>query len=152
MEIWNTGCAMGNDMDTDAAYWDELLGKGIRIFGVATDDGHGANQHCKGWVRVNAENNVNSILAALKEGNFYSSTGPEIYGFSVDDEGNISVDCSEAVKVRFHSDCHPTKIVRSAEGMTHAELKIDISQYAYIRVSVVDKDGKKAWTNPIFFD
>ena len=36
MEIWNSGCAIEDDMDIDAAYWDELLGQGIRIFGVAT--------------------------------------------------------------------------------------------------------------------
>ena len=38
MEIWNSGCAMDNYMDTDAAYWDEILGQGICIYGVATDD------------------------------------------------------------------------------------------------------------------
>ena len=39
MEIWNSGCAIEDHMDMNAAYWDELLGQGIRIFGVATDDG-----------------------------------------------------------------------------------------------------------------
>ena len=47
-EIWNSGCAIEDDMDTDnGMYWDELLGMGIRIFGVATDDGHEMYQHCK---------------------------------------------------------------------------------------------------------
>ncbi len=73
MEVWNSGCALNIDMDTDAAYWDELLGQGIKIFGVATDDGHGAQTHCKGWVMVNAENSVSAILKALEEGKFYSS-------------------------------------------------------------------------------
>ena len=68
MEVWNTGCAVENEMDTNAAYWDELLIQGQRIFGVATDDGHPMNQHCKGWVMVNSENNVNAILDALKAG------------------------------------------------------------------------------------
>ena len=84
MEIWNTGGALG-DMDNDAAYWDELLGQGIRIYGVATDDGHGRAEHCKGWVMDRAEKNLNSILKALEEGKFYSSCGPEIYNFYVED-------------------------------------------------------------------
>ena len=76
MEIFNSGCAMDNDMDTDAAYWDELLGMGKRIYGVAVDDGHTKAQHCNGWVMVNAENNIKDILDALKAGKFYSSCGP----------------------------------------------------------------------------
>ena len=83
MEIWNTGSALAGDKDMDAAYWDELLGQGIEIFGVATDDGHSIHEYCQGWVMVNGQNSVNGILAALKNGAFYSSCGPEIYDFYV---------------------------------------------------------------------
>jgi len=153
-EIWNSGCAQANDMDTDAAYWDELLGRGKLIYGVATDDGHSLRNHCNGWVMVNAENNINSILAALKEGKFYSSCGPEIFNFYVEDNKAV-VECSPAAKVRFHSDMHPTRIVRSDEGdLTRAEFSLldknGNPAYDYIRAVVIDKDGKHAWTNPIF--
>lgn len=155
MEIWNSGCAMSYDMDTDAAYWDEILGKGKVIYGVATDDGHAMSHHCNGWVMVRAENNVNAILDALKNGAFYSSCGPEIYNFYVEDDKAI-VDCSSAAKVRFHSDMHPTRIVKSADGMlTHAELDLNSYRtggYKYIRATVIDNKGKYAWTNPIFLD
>ena len=153
MEIWNSGCAMDNDMDTDAAYWDELLGQNIRIFGVATDDGHQMHEHCNGWVMVNAENNLNSILESLSKGAFYSSCGPEIYDFYIKD--NVAViDCSEVVKIRLHSDCHPTRIVRSEEGITHAEFSLEgwPGPYDYARITIIDKDGKYAWTNPIFLN
>lgn len=155
MEIWNSGCAMDNYMDTDAAYWDEILGQGIRIYGVATDDGHSMNQHCKGWVMVNAQNNVGSILNALKDGAFYSSCGPEIYDFYVKDE-MIVVECSPAAQIRFQSDMHPTRILHSEDGtLTRAEIGLDnywTGGYKYIRVTVIDKEGKYAWTNPIFLD
>ncbi len=155
MEIWNSGCVVDNDMDKDAAYWDELLGMGKRIYGVATDDGHQMYQHCLGWVMVNAENNINAILAALKEGAFYSSCGPVIKDFYVKD-GKAVVECSEAVKVRFHADAHPTYIVRGAENpVTHAECDLTWNgqlQYKYIRAVVIDQDGRYAWTNPIFLD
>lgn len=85
-EIWNSGCAIENDMDTDnGAYWDDLLGIGVKLFAVATDDGHAMYQHCKGWVMVNAENNVKDILSALEKGAFYSSCGPVIKDFYVED-------------------------------------------------------------------
>ncbi len=160
MEIWNSGCALDNEMDTDAAYWDEILAQGKLIYGVATDDGHELHQHCNGWVMVNAENDINSILAALREGKFYSSCGPEIYNFYIEDNKAI-VECSPACKIRFHSDMHPTQIIRAEHGeLTRAEFPIEkksksgktIMAYQYIRAVVVDKQGKFAWTNPIFLD
>lgn len=153
MEIWNSGCAILDDMDKDAAYWDEILGQGKKIYGVATDDGHGMAEHCNGWVMVKAENNINAILNALNEGRFYSSCGPEIYDFYVED-GKAVVKCSEVCKIRFHSDMHPTKIYRSTEGsLTEATHNLQGRHpYRYIRAVVVDKDGKYAWTNPIFLD
>ena len=153
MEIWNSGCVMECDMDCDAPYWDELLGQGIKIYGVATDDGHGMDQHCHGWVMVNAEKDVNSILAALEAGEFYSSCGPEIYDFYVED-GKAIIECSPVERIRLHADAHPTKIKRGENGLiTRAEFKIEGSwagSYPYVRMSVVDENGKMAWTNPIF--
>ena len=151
MEIWNSGCALNNHMDMDAAYWDELLGQDIRIYGVATDDGHSMSNHCCGWVRVKADNNINSILAALENGEFYSSCGPEIYDFYIED-GKAVVECSEAVAVRLHSDMHPTRVCFAGdEPVTHAEFGVN-KGYKYVRVVVIDKNGKLAWTNPIFLD
>ena len=161
MEIWNTGCVLENDMDKDAAYWDELLGQDIRIFGVATDDGHQPNQHCGGWVMVNAENNVNAIRSALETGAFYSSCGPEIYDFYVED-GIARIKCSEAVKIRLHSDRHPTQVYHTdgrldefAERSENGELigaAFNVKDYSYARITVIDKEGRFAWTNPIFLD
>ena len=150
MESWNSGWVQECDMDTDAAYWDELLGQGIRIWGVATDDGHAMRNHCCGWVRVRAESNsVRAILDALKDGKFYSSCGPEIYDFYYED-GKAVVICSDASKVRLQADKHPTRIVRSADGtLTRAEFNIGTG-YSYIRATVIDKNGNFAWTNPIF--
>lgn len=153
MEIWNSGCVLEGDMDADAAYWDELLGQGKVLYGVATDDGHNMSQHCHGWVMVRAENNINAILDALKNGAFYSSCGPEIYNFYVED-GKAVVECSAAAKVRFHCDGFPVRMVKSADGtMTRAEMDLSnhwAGQYKYVRATIIDKDGKYAWTNPIF--
>lgn len=154
MEIWNSGGALENDMDTDAAYWDELLGQGQRIYGVATDDGHAMTQHCIGWVMVRAENNISSILTALKDGAFYSSCGPVIRDFWVDDDKVAHITCSPAAMVRFHSDCHPTQVFRAASADAPLEqCCADVSgNYKYVRASVTDEQGRLAWTNPIFLD
>ena len=150
MEIWNSGCAIENDMDTDAAYWDELLGMGIKIFGVATDDGHRDYHHCKGWVMVRCENSVDAILKALTEGRFYSSCGPVIKDFYVDND-IAYLDAEPCCKIRFHSDRHPTRIIRDENGnLTHAEFQLNGQYDQYLRASVVDAEGRKAWTNPIY--
>ena len=152
MEIWNSGVALNCEMDNDAAYWDELLGQGIKIWGVATDDGHAKREHCNGWVRVNAENNVNDILRALSMGEFYSSCGPEIYDFYVEDE-MVHVKCSPVQKIRLHSDAHPTRIIRGEGGcITEASFSLNdwSGLYKFVRITVIDENGKYAWTNPIF--
>lgn len=152
MEIFNSGCAMENEMDTDAAYWDEMLGMGKKIYGVAVDDGHQKCQHCNGWVMVNAENTVKDILDALKDGKFYSSCGPEIYDFYVDGDRAV-VECSPAAKIRLHSDRHPTTVIRDENaGLTGAEFDLtkNFAPYDYVRVSVGDAENRLAWTNPIF--
>ena len=155
MELWNSGCAIEYEMDNKASYWDELLGQGVKIYGVATDDGHAMHHHCKGWVMVRAENNVSAILDALKNGAFYASCGPEIYDFYVED-GKVVIDCSPVAKVRIHSDMHPSFMRRDAEGnMTHAEFSIGEGEkcsYRYVRLTIIDKEGRQAWTNPIWLD
>ncbi len=149
MEIWNSGCAIECDQDTNAAYWDELLMQGKRIWGVATDDGHPRYQHCKGWVMVNAQKNLNSILNALRNGAFYSSCGPEIYDFRVED-GVASVKCSPVSSIQFICGKWPNRGVQGDHLTTASSpLGRDIS---YIRVCVKDEMGRRAWTNPIFLD
>ncbi len=153
MEIWNTGCAIECNMDTDnGMIWDELLGQGQKIYAVATDDGHPVYQHCKGWVMVNAENNVKSILKALENGEFYSSCGPVIRDFYVDDEGKAHVECSECKEVVFCCDMQPSrKVVAGEEPVTDAVYDRR-DDYRYIRAYVEDFEGKRAWTNPIFLE
>ena len=153
MEVWNSGSALGAGCDYDAPYWDEILGQGKVWYGVATDDAHSYKTLCKGWVMVKADKDINAILKALENGEFYSSCGPEIFDFYVED-GKAVIDCSPVARINLQSDMHPNRVVTDDEGnMTHAEFDIDnywAGPYDYVRISIVDKDGKRAWTNPIF--
>lgn len=155
MEIWNTGCVLENGLDDNAAYWDELLAQGQRIFGVATDDGHLMNQHCKGWVMVNSENNADAILAALQKGAFYSSCGPEIHDFYVED-GRVHVECSPVAEITLRHLRVPYAIRFPKDGqasLTAAEFELDCGGGAhYVRAVVRDAQGRRAWSNPIFLD
>ncbi len=151
MEVWNSGCAIENRLDMDAAYWDELLAQGIRIFGVATDDGHAMSHHCKGWVRVNSENNVPAILQALKKGAFYASCGPEIFDFYVED-GVAHIKCSPVKEIHFIHLRVPYKLHAAPYGEVITEASESLRMGGYIRATVVDTFGRRAWTNPIFLE
>lgn len=150
MEIFNSDCAMQNDMDTNAACWDDLLAAGQRIFGVAADDGHAMDVHCNAWVLVRAENTVGGILNALRRGAFYASCGPEIHDFFVQD-GMAVLECSPCVSAGFRAAYMPTRLTRSAAGdVTVARMEIP-PHTGYVRGVVQDAMGRRAWTNPIFF-
>ena len=49
---------------------------------------------------------------------------------------------------------HPNRVIIDENGkLTHAEfdiVKFWAGAYDYVRISIVDENGKKAWTNPIF--
>ena len=149
MEVWNSGCAMENRLDTNAAYWDELLAQGIRIFGVATDDGHEMYHHCNGYVMVRSENTVPAILDALREGAFYASCGPVIEDFYVEG-GRAHIKCSPVSEISFHHLRCPYKTETAPEGGAITEASAALRSDGYIRASVMDAKGRRAWTNPIF--
>jgi len=149
MEIWNTGCVLENNLDANAAYWDEALDDGQQLWGVATDDGHPLAHHCKGWVMVAADNDPASILEALEKGEFYSSCGPDIYDFYIED-GMAHIECSPAASVHFISLRYPLPCLRSPDGsLTHACCRLP-EGLRYIRICITDLEGRRAWTNPIF--
>ena len=71
------------------------------------------------------------------------------------DGGKAVIDCSPVSAVRLQSDMHPTRIVTSADGsLTHAEFSMNgwPGDYRYVRMTVIDRDGKFAWTNPIWLE
>ena len=150
MEIWNSGCVIEDNMDVDnGLIWDELLVRDKKIYAVAVDDGHEMEHHCNGWVMVNAEKNVDSILRALKEGRYYSSCGPEIYDFYVED-GVAYCKTSPCKRIIFKYGLRPTPIKRAPEGGYITEAQQKVSGYSYVRVLAEDEDGKRAWSNPIW--
>ena len=156
MGIWNTICSMEWACDRNAYGWDDILRQGRKIWGVASDDAHDPKYMAHGWVCVNAEKNVDSILKALREGAFYSSCGPEIYDFTVDDSA-IHLKCSPVSEIRFISDMLFPRI-KTGEGITEVTLELtppnwintDRLKEHYIRAEITDAEGKRAWTNPIF--
>lgn len=149
LEIWNTGTELIWGFSDLGFYWDPLLHEGRRIYGVASDDGHSLQENGFGFVRVKAEKTVDSVLQALQNGEFYASCGPEIYDFYVED-GYACITCSPVERIILRNYTAPHRQL-VCSGMTGGQIKIRDCCTDYVRMEVVDAQGRRAWTNPIFF-
>lgn len=152
IEIYNFGCDVENRTGLSIDYWDSLLRRGRKIWGVATDDAHHLiNDRCGGWIMVKCKKlSRQSIMNALQAGSFYSSQGPEIYEFKIIDN-EVHIECSPVKAIHivaFETHGH-SFIAEEKRTITSARYKLKGTE-DYIRVECVDKLGKIAWTNPIF--
>jgi hypothetical protein len=132
---------------------DLLLSRGRRLGAYAADDAHFQPQDppaCAAWVQVRAESlDPGALLAALKAGHYYASTGPEIHSIRLDAD-RVTVRCSPVSRVLV-TGCVPGKQVRDGQDLAACSLPLEMFQEsAYIRVTVVDATAKRAWSNPIW--
>ena len=149
VEIYNHGCWAGCDRADGFAINDLLLSEGRKLNLVATDDAHFYEpDHFGGWVMVKAEeNDPDALLAALKAGHHYASQGPEIRRIEVT-ENAVEVECSAAVSVIVQGQGSAARAVHGL-SMTRASVALErFRQSPWIRVTVVDAAGKRAWSNP----
>lgn len=150
IEIYNVVCNYLEYNGYALQYWDELLRRGGRVWGVAADDAHRIPyQGAKAWIVVDAERlAAEEILKSIRAGNFYASSGPHFQGFEVD--GNtIKVWCSPAVEIRFMTgDLNPGLRLRG-DGLTSAAYT-PRPEDAYVRIEVVDAQMQSAWSQPFF--
>ncbi len=151
MEVFNTTCDCEGHTGTADLYWDSLLRRGKKVWGLATDDAHfRTNDHLGGWVMVQAQELTHDCIAdSLLEGRFYSSQGPRITDYGVVD-GEVFVECSEVEVVHFVT-FEPTGRSVRAETAPLRSAKYQLrGNETYVRVECVDRHGRTAWTNPIF--
>jgi hypothetical protein len=151
VEIYNHGCAVGCDRPDGAAIADLLLTEGRRLSLIATDDAHFSEpDHFGGWVMVKAEaNEPEALLAALKAGSFYSSQGPALHDVRITADA-VEVDCSAVRTVILQGAGTAAKAVHGA-SMTTARVPLErFAASSWLRVTVIDAAGRRAWSNPWF--
>jgi len=155
VEIYNHGCMVENDRGDGLLTYERALNEGRRLSAIATDDAHfGTPDHFGGWVMVKAlENSPEALLAALKAGEFYASTGPEIHDFRISDDGShAEIKCSPVSTVVIQGPgIVNARIVGS--DMTSASLSMErFSDEKWVKLAVIDANGKRAWSNPIWLN
>jgi hypothetical protein len=132
---------------------DQLAMLGRKHHVIAVDDAHFNTRPDSfgGWVHVKADSlEPDALLAALHAGDFYSSQGPEIHEIAVEGD-RIRVSCSPASIVFATGPSWLGRFVRG-EGVKSADFELESFAGGFVRITVVDATGRKAWANPIWLD
>ena len=126
--------------------FDEMLRTGNKLFCVSVDDNHNqVNDSFGGFIVINAADlQYGSVIEAMKQGDFYSSQGPDIYEISIKD-GKLLVKCSEVELIVVYTDSRVCYLKKEI-GMTEAEFDISGDE-GYIRIMCRDKNKRDANSN-----
>ena len=155
IEVYNGGCEVDDAKGYSTVHWDDLLAAGRPLWGVAVDDAHwrdGSKDAGLGWIWVKAPAlTAEAILAALDDGLFYASSGPEIRALDYDPAtGRLSVQTSPVAWIDFVGDRWLSRRVTAPAGGTLTEAGIRVHpRQRYARVACRDAGGRWAWSNPI---
>lgn len=160
MEICNySSFKMGYSEYNDRVY-DDMLRCGKRIFCTATDDNHDhatENTPCfdsfGGFVMIKAKTLKYTVITqALKNGNFYASSGPQIYDLYIED-GRAYITFSPSVRVTMTTAYRHSEVKYADPCLTITSADFPIHKNdGYIRFTVYDSAGLPAYTNAYFLD
>ena len=155
LEIYNHCAQCENGSGYALAHWDGMLNYKPDFLGFATDDSHFLpdQQYWKGgWIMVNAaECSQQDILEGIRQGNFYATLGPEFKTIQYS-ENTVTVETSAATYVRLIGPRRTGKWIHTLgkEAICRAEFELPCD-WPYARLEIEDADGKRAWSNPLWF-
>jgi hypothetical protein len=154
VEIYNHVCHWLNGKSGGLVHWDAALLRNPYTLAFAVDDAHICPDHPGwngGWIVINAlELSSKAVLCAIREGNFYSSCGPEFLSITLEND-------------QLHVETSPVQFARlvgpGCNGMRRGNFDSEPIrtmsftvppgwEYAYLEVE--DSNGGKAWTNALF--
>jgi len=152
VEIYNHSSAIEAGRGGGIATLDLLLNEGDRVHLTATDDSHHVpGDAFGGWVMVAADSlTAGDIIASLKAGNYYASSGPDFIDISIDG-ANLDVGTSPVDRIILAGDRHRAEFV-AGEGLTTASFDLASLDSAFFRVVAIDARGQCAWSNPYWMD
>ncbi len=162
MEIYNAHPLVNNlgggGSPSAEQIWDELLTKGMQIFGIADDDSHyfkrigdkTAPTPGHGWVFVRAaELTEKAILSSLDRGDFYASTGVELEEYAANESKiAIKIKVARPSKYTIQFIGRGGRILNESNEST-AVYNI-VGNEGYVRAKITESNGKLAWTQPVF--
>lgn len=162
VEVFNSTCgSVGRSIAE--SQWDILLDRVAPVFGIACDDAHVLSDAYQGWIMVkSSELSLNSIMNSMTKGLFYSTQGPEIYDFRLEESTNHDPKACNHTTKRIIAQFSPSvSVVFNASPSMGKHIRVNNDQYVteafydlkgdekYVRLEITASDGKKAWVQPI---
>ena len=152
---WNKG---DKDHPSTEQLWDDVLGRGLTMWGIASDDAHdypglGHHRNMKwpaggGWIVVKARRNAHAILDALAAGHFYASTGVVLDKAEVDGTALV-VEVDPAAAGTYQIDWIENGAVVATEPAEHGKpAHRELPAKGYLRADITRDDGTEAWVEP----
>lgn len=151
LEVFNTASWRDGFFDYNMPTYDEFLMNGQHIACVAGDDNHDISHSFGGYIMINAEAlEYGKIMEALKNHNFYVSTGAEINGLYIDGlKAHLSL--SSGKKVIMTTGIRRREVRDLSKEDNLEDIVFDITKDdKYIRFDVIDENGKSAHTQAYF--
>jgi hypothetical protein len=149
---WNLG---DKDHPSTEQLWDDVLGRGLSMWGVASDDAHvypatGARPHGKwpaggGWIVVKARREPQAIVDAIAAGHFYASTGVELTHAEVAGD-ELVVEVAPAAVGSYEIEWIENGKLVAAEHTMAGHRALPAT--GYLRADVKRDDGSEAWVQP----
>lgn len=128
---------------------DQLAAQGEMLRCVAADDAHRYHtDSLKSWIMVHAEDKTHeAVMEAIRNGDFYATQGPSVAMKVVGK--TVKVKCSPASYVLFYSNAPWNRQrVTAGEGITEASCEL-MPNETFVRVEVIDAEGRIAFTSPV---
>lgn len=153
VEILNTACHIDGLYEYDINVFDDFLRDGKKIFASCGDDNHSESSMFGAFVMVNAEKlDYNTIISALLNGEFYSSSGPVINEMYVEDN-KVYIKCSDAKRISYSTQGRRATALRAKDNEYVNEAVFEIKQTdGYFRIDVMDEYGNRANTQAYYVE
>ncbi|MBR6509563.1 MAG: hypothetical protein IKT38_03045 [Clostridia bacterium] len=137
VEVYNHACSVEGGEGYQIKAFDDFLRSGKKIYAFMADDSHKKEHMFGGFIMINASKlEYNTILSALRNGEFYISQGPEIY--SIIREGNtVTVECSKAKRINLSTKGRRCDTI-TGEGIEKATFTLKEND-GYFRITVIDE-------------
>ena len=160
LEVYNHAQQLKVGKGLSVQLWHQMLMADRMLLGTAGTDAHfphpelGAPLAGGAWIVVEcAERSVESIMASIRRGHFYASSGPTIESCRIED-GEIRVRCSPATAIHVIANRNWGMSFNAPPGehLTEASYQLGSKRgpEKFVRVEVHDGQGGVAWTNPMF--
>lgn len=167
VEVYNTTSARSGRGESSIVWddWMSLLGNTVPA--VANDDCHSSPEHgtdeFQAWTMVRVrERTAAAVIEALRSGNSYCSTGPEIHSVELKTAPHpvsgkpvpaATLKTSAVQRIVAVCDIFGADWPMGPSQEVFEEATVYMSPgIRWVRFEAIDQQGNKAWTNPIVMD